>query len=155
LAEKLGIALLGSTGSIGRQTLDVIERHPDRFRVVALAARSQTTLLEEQATRHQPEIVVADGAPLIAGKRALPTPAGLIDAALHPDVDIVVAATSGHDGIRATYAAIQAGKIIALDTPKNLIKQLLARGFTKKQHVEQANLEDVFIHLTGKSLRED
>jgi 1-deoxy-D-xylulose-5-phosphate reductoisomerase len=121
LAEKLGIALLGSTGSIGRQTLDVIERHPDRFRVVALAARSQTTLLEEQATRHQPEIVVADGAPLIAGKRALPTPAGLIDAALHPDVDIVVAATSGHDGIRATYAAIQAGKIIALSNKETIV----------------------------------
>jgi ABC-2 type transport system ATP-binding protein len=46
------------------------------------------------------------------------------------------------------------GKIIALDTPKNLIKALLKRGFTKKQAVEQANLEDVFIDLTGKDLRE-
>lgn len=51
-------------------------------------------------------------------------------------------------------AVMDAGKIIALDTPKNLIKQLLDRGFTKKQHVEQANLEDVFIDLTGKELRE-
>ena len=50
-------------------------------------------------------------------------------------------------------AIMDAGKIIALDTPKNLIKQLLAKGFTKKQHVEQANLEDVFIDLTGKELR--
>ena len=50
-------------------------------------------------------------------------------------------------------AIMDNGKIIALDTPKNLIKQLLAKGFTKEQHVEQANLEDVFIDLTGKELR--
>ena len=51
-------------------------------------------------------------------------------------------------------AVMDAGRIIALDTPKNLIKQPLKRGFTKKQEVEQANLEDVFIDLTGKGLRE-
>ena len=51
-------------------------------------------------------------------------------------------------------AVMDAGKIIALDTPKNLIKQLLGRGFKKTQHVEQANLEDVFIDLTGKGLRD-
>lgn len=51
-------------------------------------------------------------------------------------------------------AVMDNGKIVAIDTPKNLIKQLLSRGFTKKQHVEQANLEDVFIDLTGKGLRE-
>jgi ABC-2 type transport system ATP-binding protein len=51
-------------------------------------------------------------------------------------------------------AIMDNGKIIALDTPKNLIKQLLKRGFTKKQQVEQANLEDVFIDLTGKALRD-
>jgi ABC-2 type transport system ATP-binding protein len=51
-------------------------------------------------------------------------------------------------------AVMDQGKIIALDTPKNLIKQLLQRGFSKEQHVEQANLEDVFIDLTGKALRD-
>lgn len=51
-------------------------------------------------------------------------------------------------------AIMDSGKIIALDTPKNLVKQLLKRGFTKKQHVEQANLEDVFIDMTGKELRD-
>jgi ABC-2 type transport system ATP-binding protein len=50
-------------------------------------------------------------------------------------------------------AIMDQGNIIALDTPKNLVKQLLAKGFTKKQHVEQADLEDVFIDLTGKGLR--
>ena len=51
-------------------------------------------------------------------------------------------------------AIMDKGKIIALDTPQNLIKQLLKRGFSKEQHVEQANLEDVFIDLTGKALRD-
>lgn len=51
-------------------------------------------------------------------------------------------------------AVMDNGEIIALDTPKNLIKALLKKGFTKKQHVEQANLEDVFIDLTGKALRD-
>ncbi|MBL8121940.1 ABC transporter ATP-binding protein [Candidatus Saccharibacteria bacterium] len=51
-------------------------------------------------------------------------------------------------------AVMDGGKIIALDTPKNLIKSLLAKGFKKHQHVEQANLEDVFIDLTGKALRD-
>lgn len=51
-------------------------------------------------------------------------------------------------------AVMDNGKIVAIDTPKNLIQQLLKRGFSKKQHVEQANLEDVFIDLTGKGLRE-
>lgn len=52
-------------------------------------------------------------------------------------------------------AVMDDGKIIAIDTPKNLIKQLLSRGFKKHEHVEQANLEDVFIDLTGKGLREN
>lgn len=51
-------------------------------------------------------------------------------------------------------AIMDQGEIIALDSPKNLVKQLLAKGFTKKQHVEQANLEDVFIDMTGKALRD-
>ena len=52
-------------------------------------------------------------------------------------------------------AVMDNGKIVAIDTPKNLIKALLGRGFKKKQHVEQANLEDVFIDLTGKGLRDE
>jgi ABC-2 type transport system ATP-binding protein len=50
-------------------------------------------------------------------------------------------------------AIMDNGKIIAIDSPKNLVKQLLKKGFKKSQHVEQANLEDVFIDLTGKNLR--
>jgi ABC-2 type transport system ATP-binding protein len=50
-------------------------------------------------------------------------------------------------------AVMDNGKIIALDTPKKLVKDLLSKGFKKEQHIEQANLEDVFIDLTGKELR--
>jgi ABC-2 type transport system ATP-binding protein len=50
-------------------------------------------------------------------------------------------------------AIMESGKIISIDSPKNLVRQLLKRGFKKAQHVEQANLEDVFIDLTGKNLR--
>ena len=52
-------------------------------------------------------------------------------------------------------AVMDNGQIIAIDSPQNLIKALLKRGFKKKQHVEQANLEDVFIDLTGKGLRDE
>lgn len=121
MTTKLGIALLGSTGSIGRQTLDVLARHPDRFEVVALAARSQVDVLEQQVRQFRPRVVVAAGAPVVGGLRALPTPAGLIDAATHPEVDIVVAATSGHDAMRATYEAIRAGKTIALSNKETIV----------------------------------
>ena len=61
---------------------------------------------------------------------------------------------NGDKGTVNRIAVMDGGKIIALDTPKNLVKALLKRGFKKKQHVEQANLEDVFIDLTGKELRD-
>ncbi|MDQ3539340.1 MAG: 1-deoxy-D-xylulose-5-phosphate reductoisomerase [Chloroflexota bacterium] len=117
----VGIALLGSTGSIGTQTLDVIRAYPDRFRIVALAAGKQVARLEAQVAEFQPDLVVGTSDGPIAGRRTLPTPEGLIQAATHPDVDIVVAATSGHDSIRAIYHAIEAGKTIALANKETIV----------------------------------
>ncbi len=117
----VGIALLGSTGSIGTQTLEVIRAHPDRFRVVALAAGKQRALLEAQVAEFRPELVVSASAGPIAGQTPLATPDGLVEAATHPDVDIVVAATSGHDAIRAIYRAIEAGKTIALANKETIV----------------------------------
>jgi 1-deoxy-D-xylulose-5-phosphate reductoisomerase len=117
----VGIALLGSTGSIGTQTLDVVRAHSDRFRVVALAAGKQAALLEAQVAEFRPDVVVSASDGPIAGKTPLPTPEGLIEAATHPDVDIVVAATSGHDAIRAIYLAIEAGKTIALANKETIV----------------------------------
>src|SRR5215470_5040625 len=100
------IALLGSTGSIGRQTLDVVRCFPEHFRIVALAARSNVSLLAQQAREFAPTLTAcfADTPEVErAAREALPGVAlgeqGLLEVATLPDVDIVVAATSGLMGL--------------------------------------------------------
>jgi 1-deoxy-D-xylulose-5-phosphate reductoisomerase len=117
----IGIALLGSTGSIGTQTLDVLRHLPEHYSLVTIAARNRTELLEQQVREFNPKLVVARPGTEIDGYTVLPTPAGLIDAATHPEVDIVVAATSGHDAIPAIVAAIEAGKTIALANKETIV----------------------------------
>ncbi|MDQ2654021.1 MAG: 1-deoxy-D-xylulose-5-phosphate reductoisomerase [Chloroflexota bacterium] len=120
----VGIAVLGSTGSVGTQTLDVIAEHPDHFRVVALAARHDTPLLREQILRFRPDLVALQQRPgdhfprfadLICGE------AGLLAAATVSGADIVVVATSGHDAIVPTIAAVKAAKVIALANKETLV----------------------------------
>ncbi|MGC4191632.1 MAG: 1-deoxy-D-xylulose-5-phosphate reductoisomerase [Thermomicrobiales bacterium] len=120
-AQPIRLALLGSTGSIGTQTLEVVDHHPGRFEIVALAAGKRHDVLADQVRRYRPAIVVAENAPAIAGKPALPSPEGLMEAATHPDVDIVVVATSGHAAIPAVMAAIEAGKTIAIANKETLV----------------------------------
>jgi len=122
------IALLGSTGSIGRQTLDVVRCYPEYFRVVALAARSNISLLAQQAQEFSPAITACFAETPeqeIAAREALPNvifgEQALLDVATHPDVDIVVAATSGLKGLAPTLAAIKAGKTIALANKETLV----------------------------------
>jgi len=122
------IALLGSTGSVGQQTLDIVRAFPEHFRIVALAARSNVTLLAEQAQEFHPSLVAcfAD-VPAVeaAAQAALPHVVfgeeGLLAVATHPDADIVVAATSGLMGLGPTLAAIKAGKTIALANKETLV----------------------------------
>ncbi|GER86771.1 1-deoxy-D-xylulose 5-phosphate reductoisomerase 2 [Dictyobacter vulcani] len=122
------IALLGSTGSIGRQTLDVVRRFPEHFRIVAMAARSNVDLLAQQVQEFQPELVTcfADTPEVEAKARRLLPQAligeqGLLAVATHSDADIVVAATSGLVGLMPTLAAIGAGKTIALANKETLV----------------------------------
>ncbi|MGB3328401.1 MAG: 1-deoxy-D-xylulose-5-phosphate reductoisomerase [Thermomicrobiales bacterium] len=115
------LALLGSTGSIGTQTLEVVDHPPGRFDVVSIAAGSRHEKLAEQVRRYHPQIVVATNATTIAGQPVLPSPEGLVEAATHPDVDIVVVATSGHAAIPAVMAAIKAGKTIAIANKETLV----------------------------------
>src|SRR6266568_4341175 len=122
------IALLGSTGSIGRQTLDIVRCFPEHFHVVALAARSNISLLAQQAQEFSPALTAcfAETPEIeIAAREALSEVAlgeqGLLDVATHPDVDIVVAATSGLVGLAPTLAAINAGKTIALANKETLV----------------------------------
>ncbi|MDQ3444411.1 MAG: 1-deoxy-D-xylulose-5-phosphate reductoisomerase [Chloroflexota bacterium] len=120
--SRTGVAILGSTGSIGTQTLEVIAQLGEHFNVVSLAAGNNIDLLAKQVAKFDPHIVVArTGETKIGGKRVLPTPDGLIEAVTHPDVDIVVAATSGHEAIRATWAAIEAGKTIAIANKETIV----------------------------------
>lgn len=121
---RTGVAVLGSTGSIGRQTLAVLDLLADRFRVVALAAGNNHQLLAQQARRFQPELLALDTPPRPGS--ALPPnlvlgAAGLMAAATHPDADIVVVATSGHAAIDPTFAAIAAGKTIVLANKETIV----------------------------------
>ncbi len=120
-----GVAILGSTGSIGRQTLDVIRRLPGRFRVVALAGGSNHTLLEDQAREFHPDVIWCqdDGRHMdlkaAAGRKASWAP--MEEMARHPDAEIVVVATSGAAGLDPTLAALGAGKAVALANKEVLV----------------------------------
>jgi 1-deoxy-D-xylulose-5-phosphate reductoisomerase len=126
--EPTRVALLGSTGSIGRQALEVIERDPS-FRVVALAAGSNTTLLAEQARRHRPAVVaVADAAgerairdELPAGTTLLAGEPALVEIARRPDVDLLVVATGGIVSLRPVLAALEGGRVVATANKETLV----------------------------------
>lgn len=125
------IAILGSTGSIGQSALAVIAAHADRLSVVGLAAGENVERLAEQIVRYRPAVAsMASTAALQrlrdmlpAGMVALPEAgrAGLAAVASHPDVDIVLCASSGTEGLEAVLAAIAAGKTIALANKEVLV----------------------------------
>jgi 1-deoxy-D-xylulose-5-phosphate reductoisomerase len=106
------IGVLGSTGSIGRQTLDVVRWHPDEFQVVALVAARPTVDFERQVDEFKPRFT------------CLTTSEGLdplVEIATQPDVDLLVVATSGTVGFRPTITALKAGKPVALANKETLI----------------------------------
>jgi 1-deoxy-D-xylulose-5-phosphate reductoisomerase len=127
-----GVAILGSTGSVGENTLDVISRHPDRFRVVALGAHRNVEKLAEQCLRFAvPYAALADtaaAAGLTAALRArgaatqvLSGSDALVDIASLPEVDSVMAAIVGAAGLRSTLAAARAGKRLLLANKESLV----------------------------------
>lgn len=124
------IAILGSTGSIGTQTLDIIEEHPEKFRATVLTAARNWELLAAQARRFNPLRVV------IACEEFLPNlrdalagtsvrveggTAAIEEAAAMPEADIVVTAMVGYSGLIPTVNAIMAGKTIALANKETLV----------------------------------
>lgn len=111
------IAILGSTGSIGRQTLDVVRCFPERFHVVALTAGQNVELLTKQITEFKPKYISALDE--IRVQHAIPLSPEEISC--HPDVDLVVIATSGKAGFKPTLSAIRAGKRIALANKEVLV----------------------------------
>jgi len=126
------VAILGATGSIGRSTLDVIARHPDRFRAFALTAHTQAEELFALCAAHRPTLAVladeSQARALRGSIRAagLPTTVlagadGLIETATHPEIDAVMAAIVGAAGLAPTLAAARAGKKILLANKEALV----------------------------------
>jgi len=122
------VALLGSTGSIGRQTLDVLATAgPDAFRVVAMAAGRDATTFAAQVAQARPAVVtLADraalaGLALPAGTKADHDPDALLAFATRPDVDMVIVATGGIVSLRPVLAALRAGKVVATANKETLV----------------------------------
>jgi 1-deoxy-D-xylulose-5-phosphate reductoisomerase len=118
-----GVVVLGSTGSVGRSTLDVLAALPGRFHVVGLAAAQNADALQLQVDQHKPRYASLTGAPAtgLRDVRVLDGPSALADLATLPEVEIVVVATSGHAAIAPTLAALQAGKIVALANKETIV----------------------------------
>ena len=129
--EVKTLALLGATGSIGTQTLEVLRQQPGRFRVAVLSAQRQWELLAQQAREFRPAVVViGDNAfyqPLKAAlanqpeTQVLAGAAALAEAVTRPEIDIVLTALMGYAGLLPTVAAIRAGKDIALANKETLV----------------------------------
>jgi 1-deoxy-D-xylulose-5-phosphate reductoisomerase len=127
------IAILGSTGSIGRSTLSVIESNPDRFQLVTLAAGSNTDAALEQARCWKPKVLsLASEQDAEAASRRLKAEGlghvevvfgqpGTVRVATHPEVDFVVSAIVGVAGLKATYEAVRAGKEVGLANKECLV----------------------------------
>lgn len=124
------LAILGSTGSIGTQTLDVVRAHPDKYRVYALCAHRSIEKLVEQALEFKPEVVcIADETlyePLSTKLSSLNCKiwagsSAIAEMVTMPSIDIVVAAMVGYAGLRPTIEAIKAGKTIALANKETLV----------------------------------
>lgn len=124
------VAVLGSTGSIGTSALAVIDAAPDRLRAIALSAHGNLDLLLEQAHRLRPRWIVAadpvaaaaqDWSRLPAGVELLVGPEAVETVARAPEVQIVLAAIVGSAGLRGTWAAIEAGKTVALANKETMV----------------------------------
>lgn len=127
--NKINLVVLGSTGSIGRQALEVVDLHPDRFNVVGLAAYNELELLAEQVKKYQPRLValgdpslygqlrprIGNGTELLTGLE------GLCQLAGYEEADTVLVALSGAVGIRPTLAAVEKSRRIALANKETLV----------------------------------
>ena len=112
------LAVIGSTGSIGQQSLDIIKDFPDKFRIVGLAGGKNTSLLAKQISQFQPKLAYSSLKLNLPDKTKF---SSMEEIATHPDVDIVIIATSGKTGLAPTLAAIRSGKKIALANKEVLV----------------------------------
>ena len=126
------VAILGSTGSIGRSALSVVDTHPERLEIVALAAGENSAALADQIVKYRPRAVgVATASALedlrsrLGSSERPPVVTcgaeGLVAIATHPDADVVLCASSGSAGLEAALAALEAGKTVALANKEVLV----------------------------------
>ena len=119
--RRQGLVVLGSTGSIGRQTLDVVRALSGRFNVIGLAAGGNVTLLEEQTREFRPRFVRCEREGEYLRGRVSARWAEMEEMAAQADVDLVVVATTGTAGLTPTLAALRAGKTVALANKEVLV----------------------------------
>ncbi|HYL12412.1 MAG TPA: 1-deoxy-D-xylulose-5-phosphate reductoisomerase [Terriglobales bacterium] len=127
------IAILGSTGSIGRSTLNIVENYPERFQITSLAAGSNVDAAFEQAQRWKPRVLSIASeknaetlrarlkSAGVSGMEIVHGAAGSVQVATHPEVDFVVSAIVGVAGLEATYEAVKAGKTVGLANKECLV----------------------------------
>lgn len=162
--EKKKIAILGSTGSIGTQALDVVRSFPDQFEVSALTASNSVDLLIQQALEFKPQLVVivneqyyaeVSSALAITGIKVVGGEEGLVEAATLDPVDVVLNAIVGAAGLRPTVEAIKCGKDIALANKESLVMAgELVMGLVKKHNVKMLPVDSehsaIFQCLVGE-----
>ena len=108
---KKRIVILGSTGSIGESALDVIAKHPDRFEILGLVAGSNADKLKAQTKKFRPKFSIL----------AKENPKAAIELAAHSQADLVLSAIVGAAGLKPTYEALRAGKVVALANKESLV----------------------------------
>ena len=132
------LAVLGSTGSIGQQTLEIVRAFPNRFRVIALAAGRNYDLLARQINEFKPEFIY------LQNEKARPHLDNgcefltLEEIARHPEVDTVVIATSGTSGLLPVLSAVKAGKSVALANKESLV--MAGELITKEARLNNARI---------------
>ncbi|MBV9281238.1 MAG: 1-deoxy-D-xylulose-5-phosphate reductoisomerase [Chloroflexi bacterium] len=171
------VVVLGSTGSIGRQTLDIAREMRDRVAIFGLAAHRNVELLEAQAAEFRPSAVVLGREVASRGEFAaarLSGEEGMVELVVRPEVDLVVVGTSGKAGLLPTLAALRAGKLVALANKETLvmagpvIQELLRAGHGQLvpidsehsaiwqclQGEERASIERLTLTASGGALRD-
>jgi 1-deoxy-D-xylulose-5-phosphate reductoisomerase len=161
------LAILGSTGSIGCSTLDVVRSHAGRFRVMALAAGTNLELLEAQAREFRPETVAvkeADAARELEGRlgslcRVVHGREGRVEVATHPEAQMLVSGLVGAVGLEPTYAAIGLGRDVALANKETLVvagEQMTQRAQETGSRILPVDSEHNALHqcLRGESVDE-
>lgn len=164
---KKRISILGSTGSIGTQTLEVIAKHPELFQVESLAAGSNVKVLLQQIHQFKPKLVSVNNPELAdqvrreapAGVKILDGEQGLLEVAVGGDSDFLVSAIMGSLGLKPTLAAIEAGKRIGLANKETLVSAgHIVTEAARRNHVELLPIDSehsaIFQCLNGESIQQ-